>query len=106
MLFYTQSYCVGITGGCEQIYTVASGDSCGAIETKTSLSDAQLRALNPWLNAACSTLTPFPPLASRRLTCVYILAIQLGQNICVKNSHVALPPPGPPANLNPGSWSK
>ncbi|KAJ7746544.1 hypothetical protein B0H14DRAFT_3605776, partial [Mycena olivaceomarginata] len=79
------SYCVGIAGGCESIYTVVSGDSCGAIETKTSLSEAQLRALNPWLSTACS--------------------VQIGQNICTKNSHVTLPPPGPPANLNPGSWN-
>ncbi|KAJ7348317.1 hypothetical protein DFH08DRAFT_865744 [Mycena albidolilacea] len=79
------SYCVGTTGGCESIYTVASGDSCGTIETKTSLSETQLRALNPWLDTSCS--------------------IQIGQNICIKNSKVALPPPGPPANLNPGSWN-
>ncbi|KAJ7155587.1 hypothetical protein C8R46DRAFT_431816 [Mycena filopes] len=80
------SYCVGIAGGCQTIYTVASGDSCGAIETETGLSDGQLRALNPWLNAAC--------------------AVQPGQNICLKNTNVVLPPTGPPANLNPGSWSK
>ncbi|KAJ7721629.1 hypothetical protein B0H16DRAFT_1738179 [Mycena metata] len=78
-------YCVGVAGGCQSIYTVANGDSCGAIETKTGLSDAQLRALNPWLDAAC--------------------IVQIGQNICIKNSNVALPPTGPPANLNPGSWS-
>ncbi|KAJ6579227.1 hypothetical protein DFH09DRAFT_1447572 [Mycena vulgaris] len=79
------SYCVGTSGGCESIYTAASGDSCGAIETKTSLSDVQLRALNPWIDTACD--------------------IQIGQNLCVKNSNVAVPPAGPPANLNPGSWS-
>ncbi|KAJ7150210.1 hypothetical protein C8R46DRAFT_1229785 [Mycena filopes] len=84
------SYCVGITGGCQSIYTVVSGDSCSAIETKTGLTDAQLRALNPWLSAAC--------------------AVQLGQNICIKNSNVAMPAPppptsGPPANLNAGSWN-
>ncbi|KAJ6616776.1 hypothetical protein B0H10DRAFT_2035713 [Mycena sp. CBHHK59/15] len=81
-----KSYCVAISGGCEAIYTVVSGDSCGVIETKTSLSDAQLRSLNPWIDVACS--------------------IQIGQNLCIKNSNVAAPPPGPPANLNPGSWSK
>ncbi|KAJ7668263.1 hypothetical protein B0H17DRAFT_1088052, partial [Mycena rosella] len=80
------SYCVGAPGGCESLYTVASGDSCGAIETKTGLSDAQLRALNPWIDTACS--------------------LQIGQTLCLKNSNVSAPPPGPPANLNPGSWSK
>ncbi|KAJ7488143.1 hypothetical protein FB451DRAFT_1226557 [Mycena latifolia] len=79
------SYCVAISGGCEGLYSVVSGDSCGGIETKTGLSDAQLRALNPWIDTACD--------------------IQIGQNLCIKNSNVAAPPPGPPANLNPGSWS-
>ncbi|KAJ6533673.1 hypothetical protein B0H19DRAFT_1383637 [Mycena capillaripes] len=80
------SYCVGITGGCESIYTVVSGDSCGIIETKTSISDAQLKAFNPWLTSTCS--------------------VQIGQNICIKNSHISPPTSGPPANLNPGSWNK
>ncbi|KAJ7837685.1 hypothetical protein B0H14DRAFT_2589106 [Mycena olivaceomarginata] len=73
-----QSYCVGINSGCEGIYTVESGDTCGAIESRTGVSDAQLQALNPWMG--------------------------FGQNLCIKNSNVAHPT-GPPANLNPGSWT-
>ncbi|KAK7039900.1 hypothetical protein R3P38DRAFT_2696023 [Favolaschia claudopus] len=79
------SYCVGIAGGCESTYTVISGDSCGAIESKTGLTDAVLKSLNPWIDANCN--------------------IQIGQAICTKNSHVTPPPSGPPADLNPGSWS-
>ncbi|KAF7354410.1 hypothetical protein MVEN_01130000 [Mycena venus] len=79
------SYCVGISGGCQEIYTVASGDSCGTIESKASVSDATLRALNPWIDTKCD--------------------IQIGQAICIKNSNVFPPPTGPPANLEPGSWS-
>ncbi|KAF7339153.1 hypothetical protein MVEN_01992400 [Mycena venus] len=79
------SYCVGVTGGCQGLYTVVSGDSCSVIEQKTSLSDAQLRALNPWIDTACT--------------------LQIGQNLCIKNSNVTVPPTGPPANLNPGSWT-
>ncbi|KAJ7131809.1 hypothetical protein C8R43DRAFT_1133483 [Mycena crocata] len=95
------SYCVGISGGCESIYTVVSGDSCGAIETKTSLNEGQLRALNPWLDTACSTprlLIPFQAV-------IISIGVQIGQNMCIRNSHVPVPPAGPPANLNPGSWS-
>ncbi|KAJ6587482.1 hypothetical protein DFH09DRAFT_1359200 [Mycena vulgaris] len=81
------SYCVGVSGGCQSIYTVVSQDSCSVIETKTGVSDAQLRALNPWIDTACT--------------------LQVGQNLCIKNSNVTVPPPptGPPTNLNPGSWS-
>ncbi|KAJ7259339.1 hypothetical protein C8J57DRAFT_1233702 [Mycena rebaudengoi] len=50
-----KSYCVGISGGCESLYTVVSQDSCGKIEAKTSVSDALLRALNPWLDSSCNT---------------------------------------------------
>ncbi|KAF7304030.1 hypothetical protein MIND_00634300 [Mycena indigotica] len=78
------SYCVGVAGGCQQTYTVVSGDSCGAIESKTGVSDVSLHTLNPWINSACSN-------------------IQIGQALCVKNTNVV--PVGPPANLNPGSWS-
>ncbi|KAJ7064105.1 hypothetical protein C8F01DRAFT_1275311 [Mycena amicta] len=78
------SYCVGVAGGCQQTYTVASGDTCGAIESKTGVSDATLHSLNTWINAACSN-------------------IQIGQALCIKNTNIVAT--GPPANLNAGSWS-
>jgi len=49
---------------CAQTYTVKSGDSCFAIWTQFSLTEAQLRALNPSLDANCN--------------------LQIGQVLCVK----------------------
>ncbi|KAJ7228066.1 hypothetical protein C8J57DRAFT_1147505 [Mycena rebaudengoi] len=43
-------------GGCAQTYTVVSGDTCFAIESKTGVSDAQLHALNPAINSGCTNL--------------------------------------------------
>ncbi|KAJ7887194.1 glycoside hydrolase superfamily [Mycena leptocephala] len=51
-------------GGCAQTYTVASGDTCAAIESKTGVSDVQLHALNPTINSGCTNL-------------------QLGQTLCL-----------------------
>jgi LysM repeat protein len=58
------AYCV-VGGGnpCQKTYTVVSGDSCGAIETKESVTAANLHVLNPWLDANCD--------------------IQVGQSLCV-----------------------
>ncbi|KAJ6504937.1 RlpA-like double-psi beta-barrel-protein domain-containing protein-containing protein [Mycena vulgaris] len=42
--------------GCAQTYTVASGDTCSAIESRTGLSDAQLHSLNPSINGGCTNL--------------------------------------------------
>ncbi|KAF7351862.1 hypothetical protein MVEN_01147700 [Mycena venus] len=42
--------------GCTQTYTVVSGDICSAIESRTGVSDAQLHALNPAINAGCTNL--------------------------------------------------
>ncbi|KAJ7101677.1 hypothetical protein C8R44DRAFT_641426, partial [Mycena epipterygia] len=44
-------------GTCSQTYTVVSGDSCAAIESKTGVSDAQLHAQNPAINSACTNLS-------------------------------------------------
>ncbi|KAJ7101684.1 hypothetical protein C8R44DRAFT_532853, partial [Mycena epipterygia] len=41
---------------CSQTYTVASGDTCAAIESKTGVSDAQLHAQNPTINSDCTNL--------------------------------------------------
>jgi chitinase len=41
-------------GSCKQTYTVVSGDYCYLIWTKYSITEAQLRAWNPSLNAACA----------------------------------------------------
>ncbi|KAF8191040.1 hypothetical protein K438DRAFT_1512758, partial [Mycena galopus ATCC 62051] len=41
---------------CAQTYTVVSGDTCAAIESKTGVSDAQLHQLNPSINSGCTNL--------------------------------------------------
>ncbi|KAJ7832605.1 glycoside hydrolase family 18 protein, partial [Mycena leptocephala] len=46
-------------GGCAQTYTVVSGDTCAAIESKTGVSDAQLHALNPTINSGCTSMFSF-----------------------------------------------
>jgi hypothetical protein len=46
-------------GGCAQTYTVVSGDTCAAIESKTGVSDAQLHALNPAINSGCTSMFSF-----------------------------------------------
>lgn len=40
---------------CTQTYTVVSGDTCSAIESRTGVSDAQLHALNPAINGGCTS---------------------------------------------------
>ena len=58
------AYCVAGGGNpCQKQYTVVSGDSCGAIETKEGITAANLDALNPWLDANCD--------------------LQVGQSLCV-----------------------
>lgn len=44
----------GNTGSCKKNYTVVAGDYCYLIWTKNGISEAQLRAWNPSLNAACA----------------------------------------------------
>ncbi|KAJ7265748.1 hypothetical protein C8J57DRAFT_1069155 [Mycena rebaudengoi] len=51
--------------GCAETYTVVGGDTCMTIESKTGISDAQLRSLNPAINIGCTNL-------------------QVGQNLCLK----------------------
>ncbi|KAJ7890935.1 hypothetical protein B0H14DRAFT_3700583, partial [Mycena olivaceomarginata] len=41
---------------CARQYTVVSGDTCGAIESKTGVSDATLHQLNPGINSGCTNL--------------------------------------------------
>lgn len=57
--YYIQTYCVGAAGMCTDLYTVVSGDFCSLIESKTDVSDATLRSLNPWINTNCGTLSLF-----------------------------------------------
>lgn len=45
-----------ITTGCTQYYTVVSGDSCGAIETKFSITDALLHSMNPEIDSGCTNI--------------------------------------------------
>ncbi|KAJ7866802.1 RlpA-like double-psi beta-barrel-protein domain-containing protein-containing protein [Mycena olivaceomarginata] len=52
---------------CAQTYTVVSGDVCSAIESRFGVSDAQLHALNPAINAGCTNL-------------------QIGQVLCVSGA--------------------
>ncbi|KAJ7259370.1 hypothetical protein C8J57DRAFT_499387 [Mycena rebaudengoi] len=77
---------------------VQSGDNCNLIESKFSISFCDFLHWNPEVSTTCSNLN----LASY---CVGISDLQVGQNLCIKNSHVPPPPVGMPANLNPGSWS-
>ncbi|KAJ6586053.1 hypothetical protein B0H19DRAFT_926346, partial [Mycena capillaripes] len=51
-----QTLCVSGGSGCTQTYTVVSGDTCAAIESKTGVSDAQLHALNPAINGGCTSM--------------------------------------------------
>ncbi|KAF8191071.1 hypothetical protein K438DRAFT_1591719, partial [Mycena galopus ATCC 62051] len=53
-----EALCVsgGTSSGCSQTYTVVSGDTCPAIESKTGISDAQLHAQNPSINSGCTNL--------------------------------------------------
>ncbi|KAJ6596391.1 RlpA-like double-psi beta-barrel-protein domain-containing protein-containing protein, partial [Mycena vulgaris] len=41
--------------GCAQTYTVASGDTWAAIESRTGVSDARLHALNPSIDGGCTS---------------------------------------------------
>ena len=78
------SYCVaGSPKSCSKIYTVASGDYCSLVESKNSITDASLRALNPWLDANCD--------------------MQIGQNLCVAAASTA---PSLPTDIAPGTWTK
>ncbi|KAF7338876.1 hypothetical protein MSAN_02210800 [Mycena sanguinolenta] len=58
--------------GCTKTYTVVSGDTCAAIESRTGISDSQLHSLNPSINSGCTNL-------------------QIGQVLCVSGS--GSPPP-------------
>jgi hypothetical protein len=55
--------------GCAQPYTVAGGDTCAAIESKTGVSDAQLHSLNPAINSGCTSMLPFHISMSFALKC-------------------------------------
>ncbi|KAJ6458185.1 hypothetical protein C8R45DRAFT_1183617 [Mycena sanguinolenta] len=47
-----------IDSACTTTYTVLSGDTCPGIESKTGISDSQLRALNPSINSGCTMAAP------------------------------------------------
>jgi LysM repeat protein len=79
----SEAYCVAGGGdACTSIYTVASGDSCGTIETKFGITLADIIAWNPFLTSSC--------------------AIQIGQNLCVAGTP-ATGSSGPPANIAAGT---
>lgn len=69
-----------ITDGCVEYYTVASGDSCPAIETKFGISDSLFRTMNPEINSACTNII-------------------IGEAYCVKTSNST----GPPSNVATGT---
>jgi hypothetical protein len=66
-----QALCLsgGTSSGCSQTYTVVSGDTCSAIESKTGVSDAQLHAQNPAINSACTSAIPCHLSMSIRAQC-------------------------------------
>ncbi|KAJ7312741.1 hypothetical protein DFH08DRAFT_626896, partial [Mycena albidolilacea] len=51
-----QVLCISSGSGCTKTYTVVSGDTCSAIESRTGVSDAQLHAMNPSINSGCTNL--------------------------------------------------
>jgi hypothetical protein len=53
-----QRYCVaGSPAACGATYTVVSGDYCSLVESKNGISDATLRALNPWIDTNCGMVS-------------------------------------------------
>jgi hypothetical protein len=67
---------------CAKTYTVVSGDTCAAIESRTGVSDSQLHVLNPSINSGCTSTSPS--------TCPCQLSLrfcapdlQIGQSLCV-----------------------
>ena len=59
------SYCVaGTPKTCSKTYTVVSNDYCSLVESKNSISDATLKALNPWLDANCGQSFTYPSLVT------------------------------------------
>ncbi|KAJ7762133.1 hypothetical protein B0H16DRAFT_1808565 [Mycena metata] len=79
-----EAYCVAGGGDtCSKIYTVASGDSCGAIETKFNITLADIIAWNPYLTSSC--------------------VIQIGENLCVSGPPAMKTPTGPPSNIAAGT---
>ncbi|KAJ7708606.1 hypothetical protein B0H16DRAFT_1438492 [Mycena metata] len=79
-----EAYCVAGGGDtCNEIYTVASGDSCGTIETKFTITLADIIAWNPYLTSSC--------------------AIQIGENLCVSGAPSTGTPTGPPSNIAAGT---
>ncbi|KAJ6455190.1 hypothetical protein C8R45DRAFT_845998 [Mycena sanguinolenta] len=56
-----QVLCISNGGsGCSQTYTVVSGDTCGAIEARFGITDAQLHTQNPSINSGCTSTIPAP----------------------------------------------
>ncbi|KAJ7114305.1 hypothetical protein C8R44DRAFT_710133 [Mycena epipterygia] len=78
-----EAYCVAGGGdACTDIYTVVSGDSCGAIEDKFNITLNDIIAQNPFLTSTC--------------------AIEVGENLCVSGTP-SVPPTGPPSNIATGT---
>lgn len=76
-----------ITQGCTEYYTVVTGDSCPAIESKFGISDSLFRKMNPEINSGCTN-------------------ILLGGAYCVQTSNStgqSSNPTGPPSNVASGT---
>ncbi|GJJ07067.1 hypothetical protein Clacol_001266 [Clathrus columnatus] len=73
-----------ITAGCTEYYTVVTGDSCPAIETKFNVTDTLFRLMNPEINSACSN-------------------ILVGEAYCVATSNSTTTSNTPPSNVAPGT---
>lgn len=72
-----------ITDGCSQYYTVASGDTCSAIDTTFGITFTQFQTWNPEVNEACSN-------------------IQVGLAYCVASTGGSSSS-GPPSNVATGT---
>ncbi|KZT63139.1 carbohydrate-binding module family 50 protein [Daedalea quercina L-15889] len=58
-----EAYCVKGSPACNNVHTVASGDSCAGLESEYGITSTQLYAVNPWLDSNCD--------------------LEVGENLCV-----------------------
>ncbi|KAJ7438887.1 hypothetical protein B0H11DRAFT_1752320, partial [Mycena galericulata] len=91
----------GDGSGCGQTYTVVSGDTCAAIESKTGVSDSQLHSLNPSINSGCTSTFPLQLFTSIFTDFFFqMLDLQIGQVLCLGNGGGGGSPPGGGQSFN------
>lgn len=105
-----QAYCVNGSKKCGKIYvsssdsatrkltidlgdiqTVTTGDFCSKIETANSLTDAQFRALNPWLDANCGAYIGSLTVPQHLILCVCIRLTDRPEPLCGVGQHTQTP---------------